>query len=122
MDIVTTLLSGPAMLAVAGIAALAIVVRALTGFLGEAADLRVRLQSVDQELGRLRNGLPEMRERVEVLRREVMPYRQMEQRMRAYYAKVSDLHRKAQRKAEEESADGRGKDDIQVHRPGPSGL
>ena len=118
MDILSFLLSGQILLGLAGLASLAIVVHALTGYLGEATELRIRLQTVQQELDRLREGLPEKKQRVDEVQRLMPPLKKQLQEMQSYYAKLRDTERKEETKKEEEAPD----DEIQIHRPGIPGL
>ena len=118
MDILSLLLSGPILLGLAILISLGIFVRALTGYLGEAAELRVRLQTVQQELDRLREGLPGKKQCVAEAQRLMPPLKKQLQEMQAYFATLRETERKEEKK-EGEKAPG---DEIQIHRPGIHGL
>ena len=121
MVILDLLLSGPVLLFIAGIASLAIVVKALTDFAGQGADLRVRLSTTDQELARLRDGLPARREAVDSARAALRPLKQEHASMMSYYKQLHQLESKAlkeQTESEKESSEV----DIQIHRKGIPGL
>lgn len=119
MEILSFLLSGQVLLGLAVLLSLVIVVRALTGYLGEATELRVRLQTVQQELDHIREGLPEKKERVAEVQRLVPPLKKQLQEIQSYYSKLRDTERKEEEKKEGEEPP---KDEIQIHRPGTPGL
>ncbi len=121
MNILDVLLSGEVLFGLAAALTLAIVVRALTGFLGDATELKVRLENVQQELDKSRESLPEKKEQLEAFRAQVEPLKPQEQKMRTYYAKLRDIERQAAKEEaaeEEETPD----DEIQIHKPGIPGL
>ena len=72
MNIFNILLSGEVLFGLGAAISLAIVLRALTGFLGEAAELRVRLENVQELLDKSRESLPEKKEQLE----EIEGYRE----------------------------------------------
>lgn len=121
MNIFNILLSGEVLFGLAAAISLAIVVRALTGFLGEAAELRVRLENVQELLDKSREALPEKKEQLEAFRAQIQPLKPREQKMRTHYARLRDIeHQAAREKAEEEEE--APNDEIQIHRPGIDGL
>jgi len=123
MNILNILLSGEVLLGLAAACSLAIIVRALTGFLGEATELRVRLQSVQEMLDKCREILPGKKTQLEAFRAQVQPLKPQEQKMRAHYAKLRDIERQAAKEeAEQEQEQGPPDDKIQIHRPGIPGL
>lgn len=118
MDILSLLLSGQVLLGLAFLVSLGIVVRALTGYLGEATELHVRLQTVQQGLDRLREDLPEKKQCVEEAQRLVPPLEKQLQEMQSYFATLREIERKEEEKKGEQSPG----DEIQIHRPGVPGL
>jgi chromosome segregation ATPase len=118
MDLFEFLLSGPALLGLVGLLSLAIVGHALAGFLGQTPDLRLRLQSLQRELDRLREGLPEKKIRVEAARQLLEPLKKELQTMQTYHRKLREIERQADQQQKEEKAS----DEIQIHRPGIPGL
>ena len=121
MNIFNILLSGEVLFGLGAAISLAIVLRALTGFLGEAAELRVRLENVQELLDKSRESLPEKKEQLEAFRAQVQPLKPQEQKMRTYYARLRDIESRAAReeaKEGEESPD----DEIKIHKPGIPGL
>ncbi|MEW6755068.1 MAG: hypothetical protein AB1505_29410 [Candidatus Latescibacterota bacterium] len=120
MDALSLLLSPAALFAFAGTVSLAIVVRALTGYAQRAAGMRVRLQDAEAELHRLRSALPEQRDRLDQLRQEIQPLKDLEPKMRLYYGRLQGLRADQERRQRERETSGR--DAIQIHRPGPPGL
>lgn len=115
MDLLELLLNGKSLLVLAGLVAFVLLLRTLTSFLGEAAELRIRLQSVQQELDRTRADLPEKKTRVEKVLLLIQPLKDELQKMQLYYSRLKDLERKAEEKEKKKEAPS---DEIKIHRPG----
>ena len=102
---------------------MAIVVRALTGFAGEAAELRVRLTSVGQDLSRLREHLLELRQAVESARNVALPLKQENARLQSYYDRLCLIESKALKAARPQGEEKQEEEEeIRIHRPGIPGL
>jgi hypothetical protein len=121
MPILNLLLSGEVLLFVAGCVSLVILVRGLTGFSGQAPALRLRLINAEQELAKLRDGLPERRQAVEKIRADLQPLKQEHAIMLSYYKKLLQVESTAISEAAE--ADEKpAKGDIKIHKRGFPGL
>jgi DNA repair exonuclease SbcCD ATPase subunit len=119
VELLDILLSGQVLVILAGVAAFAILIRALTSYLGEAAELRVRLATVQAELDKARENLPQVKAKLEEARALVQPLRVQLQALQGYYGRLRELECQALAEAETQEAP---KDTIQVHRPGMPGL
>lgn len=119
MELLDLLLSGQVLAILAGVAAFAILVRALTSYLGEAAELRVRLTTVQFELDKARENLPQAKAKLDEARALIQPLKAQVQALQGYYGRLRELERKALAEAQPREAP---KDTIQVHRPGMPGL
>lgn len=119
MELLDVLLSGQVLVILAGVAAFAILIRALTSYLGEAAELRVRLATVQAELDKARENLPQAKAKLEEAKALVQPLRAQIQTLQGYYGRLRELERQALAETEAQDAP---KGTIQVHRPGLHGL
>jgi uncharacterized protein (DUF3084 family) len=119
VELLDVLLSGQVLAVLAGVAAFAILVRALTSYLGEAAELRVRLTTVQFELDKARENLPQAKAKLDAARALVQPLKTQVQALQGYYGRLRELERQAQAEAQSQEAP---KDTIQIHRPSLPGL
>lgn len=117
MEILDTILSGPILFGVVVAVSFALVAKAITGSLGQIPALKVQLDTIDQHLDAALDGIPECRDRIDVLNQELKPLKQRAQHLQDYSAALIDVERRAVEKEKNKERAG----EIPIHRPGPPG-
>ena len=98
MDTLEVLLAPEILSGILIVGSLAIAVRSLLHFSKEASALRPKLESVDKELNKLRDGIVPKRKVVSELGKEVSPIREKEQRLAGYGQQLRELEIEAEKK------------------------
>lgn len=91
MEIFDAVLSTEVLAGILIIGAFAMAIRSTLHFTKGAADLRPRLNEVEQELRRLRNGMADRKKTVQTLTTEVAPFKEKEAQMRVYYEQIQSM-------------------------------
>ena len=120
MEVFEAVLSTEVLAGVLIIGAFAMAIRSTLHFSKAAADLRPRLNEVDQELKRLRSGMTERKKAVQSLSAEVAPVKEKETQMRVYYEDLQsmDIEHEKQEHAESEQNDAERRRRIQRKKMG----
>ena len=114
MDILSALLSGQAMTALAVAISLALVIRNLTVMAGQLPDLRTRLDQVESLLEDQLVGIPVFKETIKEINEDLSPRKELAQKLEGYYNTLLEIKR------ENGIAEQKRKDpeNIHIHRPG----
>ncbi len=114
MDILSALLSGQAMTALAVAISLALVIRNLTIMAGQLPDLRTRLDQVESLLEDQLVGIPVFKETIKEINEDLSPRKELAQKLEGYYNTLLEIERE-NAIAEEKRKDA---ERIHIHRPG----
>ena len=116
MDILSALLSGQAMTAIAVAISLALVIRNLTIMAGQLPDLRTRLDQVESLLEDQLVSIPVFKETIKEINEDLSPRKELAQKLEGYYNTLLEIER------ENAIAEQKRKDaeKIHIHRPGGS--
>ena len=98
MDTLEVLLAPEILAGILIVGSLAIAVRSLLHFSKEASTLRPKLESVQKELDRLREGIVPKRKVVNELGKEVSPVRDKEQRYSGYTEHLREIEIEQEKK------------------------
>ncbi len=114
MDILSALLSGQAMTALAVVISLALVIRNLAVMAGQLPDLRTRLDQVESLLEDQLVGIPVFEETIKEINEDLSPRKELAQKLEGYYNTLLEIERE-NAIAEEKRKDA---ERIHIHRPG----
>lgn len=117
MEILDTILSGPVLFGIVVAASFALVAKAITGALGQIPSLKVQLDATERQLNEALDGIPECKDRIDVVQQELKPLKQRAQQLQDYSTALIDVERRAVEKEKNKERAG----EIPIHRPGPSG-
>ena len=114
MDILSALLSGQAMTALAVAISLALVIRNLAVMAGQLPDLRTRLDQVESLLEDQLVGIPAVKETIKEINEDLCPRKELAQHLEGYYNTLLEIER------ENAIAEQKRKDaeKLHIHRPG----
>ena len=114
MDILSALLSGQAMTALAVAISLALVIRNLAVMASQLPDLRTRLDQVESLLEDQLVGIPVFKETIKEINEDLSPRKEPAQKLEGYYNTLLEIER------ENAIAEQKRKDaeKIHIHRPG----
>ena len=116
MDILSALLSGQAMTALAVAISLALVIRNLAVMASQLPDLRTRLDQVESLLEDQLVSIPVFKETIKEINEDLSPRKELAQKLEGYYNTLLEIKR------ENAIAEQKRKDaeKIHIHRPGGS--
>ena len=116
MDILSALLSGQAMTALAVAISLALVIRNLAVMASQLPDLRTRLDQVESLLEDQLVSIPVFKETIKEINEDLSPRKELAQKLEGYYNTLLEIER------ENAIAEQKRKDaeKIHIHRPGGS--
>jgi chromosome segregation ATPase len=120
MEVFEAILSTEILAGILIIGAFAMAIRSTLHFSREAADLRPKLNEVERELNRLRNGTQERKKAIQTLSLEVAPIKEKETQIRLYYEQLQamDLEYEKKEHAQTEKAEAEKRRRIQRKRMG----
>ena len=120
MEFFEAVLSTEVLAGILIIGAFAFAIRSTIHFTKGAADLRPRLDEVDQELRRLRSGMADSKKVVQALAAEVAPVKEKETQMRVYYEQLQsmDIEHEKQEHAQSEQNEAERRRRIQRKKMG----
>ncbi|MFH1570513.1 MAG: hypothetical protein ABIL09_21165 [Gemmatimonadota bacterium] len=104
MNLIDIILSTEVIAGIIIVASLAYAVRSILFFTREASTMGPRLQRIEADLNRLRDGMDEKRRTVKALTVTVDPLRLRESRLRSYYDSLKNLELEYDRRVAESSA------------------
>lgn len=105
MDTFEALLSPEVLAGIVAIAALGMAVRALLAFSSDNSELRPKLDKIENDLNRYRDGMKEQKEIVEELEKVVRPLADSEEELRTYYEQLKALEMEVERQEAKTAAD-----------------
>ena len=120
MDNIEAILAPEVLAAIVAVAALAMAVRALLTYSKDNAEISPKLDKIERDLGRLRDGMKEQKEAVGELNTEVQPQASIEESLREYFELLKKTQMDHERREAEEAnaAEAERKGRIQRKRMG----
>lgn len=123
MDNIEAILAPEVLAAIVAVAALAMAVRALLSYSKDNAEISPKLDKIERDLSRLRDGMKDQKEAVDELNTVVQPIASVEQNLREYYEHLKKTQMDHERREAEatQAAEAERKGRIQRKRMGFEG-